>query len=184
MRDLNDESTKGMIAKFWNYGRRDIANGEIIFNRVKQKRMISLKDWVKDKVWLQEEAEFETGSTRADFIKAIEEAWEHKECHINQKKMVYSLITTAFQVQLETATQWDRWEIELESNLKMIIEEKGIALSYVIIEDDDPNLADQETWVYKAMHAAPHKGNAYLQDKLTVHNIILRNIADGSNAFT
>ena len=34
------------------------------------------------------------------------------------------------------------------------------------------------------MLAAPHKGNAYLQDKLTVHNIILRNIADVSDAFT
>ena len=65
-----------------------------------------------------------------------------------------------FQVQLETATQWDRWEIELESNLKMIIGEKGITLSYVIREDDDPNLADQETCEYKAMLAAPHQGNA------------------------
>ena len=36
--------------------------------------MISLKDWVKDKVLLQEEAEFETGTTRAEFIKAIEES--------------------------------------------------------------------------------------------------------------
>ena len=34
------------------------------------------------------------------------------------------------------------------------------------------------------MFAAPHKGNAYLQYKLTVNNIILRNIADGSDAFT
>ena len=94
------------------------------------------------------------------------------------------MITTAFQVQLETATQWDRWAIELESNLKMIIGAKGISLSYVIREDDDPNLADQETWEYKAMLTAPHKGNAYPQDKLTVHNIILRNITDGSDAFT
>ena len=70
----------------------------------------------------------------------------------------------------------DRWAIELESNLKMIIRAKGIALSYVIREDDDPNLADQETWECKAMIAAPRKVNAYLQDKLTVHNIILRNI--------
>ena len=72
----------------------------------------------------------------------------------------------------------------MESNLKIIIGAKGIALSYVIREDDDPNLADQETWEHKAMLAAPHKGNAYLQDKLTVHNIILCNIADGSDAFT
>ena len=72
----------------------------------------------------------------------------------------------------------------MESNLKMIIGEKGIALSYFIREDDDPNLADQETWEHKAILAAPHKGNGYLQDKLTVHNIILRNIADGLDAFT
>ena len=34
------------------------------------------------------------------------------------------------------------------------------------------------------MLAAPHEGNAHLQGKLTVHNIVLRNIADGSDAFT
>ena len=71
MLHLNDESTKGMIATFWDYGRRDVADGKIIFFiRFQQKRMISLKDWVKDKVRLQEEAEFETGTTQADFIKA------------------------------------------------------------------------------------------------------------------
>ena len=72
----------------------------------------------------------------------------------------------------------------MESNQKMIIGAKGIALSYVIREDYDPNLADQENWDYKAMLVAPHKGNVYLQDKLTVLNIILRNIADGLDAFT
>ena len=66
----------------------------------------------------------------------------------------------------------------------MIIGAKGIAISYVITEDDDPSLADPETREYKAMLAAPHEGNAYLQDKLTVHNIILRIIADGSDAST
>ena len=95
--------------------------------------MISLKGWVKDKGRLQEEADFETGTTRAEFIKAIEEESERKECCINQKKTGGSLIDTAFQVQLEIATHWYRWEIELEINLKMIIGAKGMALSYVMI---------------------------------------------------
>ena len=146
MRHLNDESTKGMIATFRDYGRRDVADGKIIFNRVQKKHMISLKDWVKKKVRLKEEVDFETGTTRDEFIKAIEEARERKECPNNQKKTGESLIATSFQVQFETATKWDRWEIELEINLKMIIGAKGIALSYFIREDDDPNLADQETW--------------------------------------
>ena len=76
MRHLNDESTEGMIATFQDYGHRDVAYGKIIFNRVQQKLMISLKDWVKDKVQLREEAKFETGTTQAELIKAIEEASE------------------------------------------------------------------------------------------------------------
>ena len=50
MRHLNDESTKGMITTFRDYVHRDVVDGKIIFNIVQQKRMISLKDWVKDKV--------------------------------------------------------------------------------------------------------------------------------------
>ena len=80
--------------------------------------MISLNDWVRDKIRLQEETEFETGTTKAEFIKPIEEASDRKECRINQKKTGESLITAAFQVQLETANKWDRWAIELESNLR------------------------------------------------------------------
>ena len=49
---------------------------------------------------------------------------------------------------------------------------------------DDPNLADQETWEYKAMLSAPHKSNSYLQEKLKVNIIIPRNILDSSDAFT
>ena len=64
MRHLNDGSTEGMIATFRDYDCRDVAGGKIIFNRVQQKCMISLKEWVKDKVRLQEEAKFETGTTR------------------------------------------------------------------------------------------------------------------------
>ena len=78
VRHLNDESTEGMVATFRDYGRRDVADEKIIFNRVQQKRMISLNDWVKEKVLLQQEADFETGTTRADFIKTIEEASELK----------------------------------------------------------------------------------------------------------
>ena len=63
---------------FQEYGHREVADGKTIFNRVQQKCMISLKDWVKDKVRLQGEAEIETGTTRAECIKAIEEPPERK----------------------------------------------------------------------------------------------------------
>jgi hypothetical protein len=181
---LNDESTEAMQATFRDYSRRDAADGKIIFNRVQQKRLISLKDWVKDKATVKDEVTFDNDTTRGEFIIAIEEASERKECQTNQKKTGDTLITATFQVQLETASQWDRWVVELKSNLKMIIGAKGIALSYVIRENDAPNLEEQETWEERASLAVPLSGNAYAQDRLTVHNIILRNIADGSDAFT
>ena len=74
MRHLNDELTEEIIASFRDYGCRHVSDGKIIFNRVQQKCMISLKDYMKDKVQFQEEVEFETETTRAEFIKAIEEA--------------------------------------------------------------------------------------------------------------
>ena len=66
----------------------------------------------------------------------------------------------------------------------MIIGAKGIALSYVIRESVAPDLSKRRNWEEKARLAAPHVGNTYTQDKLTVHNLILRNIADGSDAYT
>ena len=44
IRNLNNESTKEMIATFRDYGHRDVADGKIIINRVQQKCKISLKD--------------------------------------------------------------------------------------------------------------------------------------------
>ena len=42
------------------------------------------------------------------------------------------MITDEFQVKLEPAIQWERWEIEILSHLEIIVGANGIALSYVI----------------------------------------------------
>ena len=94
------------------------------------------------------------------------------------------MITTSFQVQLEAAGQWYRWVAELESNLKMIVGAQGIPLSYVIRENDTPDHTGRNTWEEKAVLADLLTMRLYNQDNLTVHNIILRNIADTSDAFT
>ena len=153
---LNDETEEGMVATFCDFGRRDANDGKIIFSRVQQKRITSLMDWVKDRVRIDEPTDFEAGTDRAEFITQLEEASERKKCRTNQKKIGDSLITSSFQVQLETATQWDRWIVELESNLKMIIGSKGIGLSYIIRENDDPDLEERATWDLKATLGVPH----------------------------
>ena len=89
-------------------------------------------DWVKDNTCLEEEASFPDVTTRHEVIYELEDATTRKKCRKEQKKVGGSLITTIFQVQIEATRQWDRWVVELESNLKMILGAQGIPLSYVI----------------------------------------------------
>ena len=74
--------------------------------------------------------------------------------------------------------------IELQSTLKTIIDVKGIALDYVIRKNDTPDLSDQANWEERARLAAPRYGNTYRLDTLAVHGVILRNIAESTDAYT
>ena len=84
-------------------------------------------DWVKDKNRHEEEVSFTYGKTRQELIYEIEEATTRKKCRKEQKKVGESLITTSFQVLIEASGQLDRWVVELESNLKMIVGAQGIS---------------------------------------------------------
>ena len=66
----------------------------------------------------------------------------------------------------------------------MIVGAQGIPLSYVIRYNDTPDEKERDTWKEKAVLAVSLTRILYKQDKLTVHNIILQNISDTSDAFT
>ena len=96
----------------------------------------------------------------------------------NKIKLGNILITTSFQVQLKASGQWDLWVVDVESNLKIIVGAQGIPLSYVIRENDTTDQTERETWEEKSVLAVPLTMRIYKKNNLTVHNIILRNIAD------
>ena len=121
---------------------------------------------------------------RQELIHDLEESPTRKKCRKEQKDFGEYWITTSFQVQLEADGKWDCWVVDLESNLKMIVKAQGIPLSYVIRENDVPYQTERDTWEEKAVLSVPLTGRLYKQDNLTVQNIILRNIADASDAFT
>ena len=67
---------------------------------------------------------------------------------------------------------------------KKFIVSKVIALLYVIRENDDLDLEETSMWDLNATLGTPHEGPSFAQDNVMVHNIILMNISDGSDAFT
>ena len=181
---LNDETAKGIQAACQEYSKRPTVGQRFIVNRVQQKRLIALMCWVKDRVRLNEEASFVSTTTRDEFRNEIAAALEREKMRADMKTKGEALNSTNFQVKLESASQWDRWSIELESTLKMTIGAKGIPLSYVIRADDAPDMTPQTTWEEKARLGVHLNGTSFTQDALAVHNLILRNIADNSNAYT
>ena len=101
LKHLNGETSEEILGTFRNYALRDKEDGNIIFTRVQQRRLISLMDWVKNKTCIEEEASFPDGTTRQELIYELEEATTRKKCRKEQKKVI------SFQVQLESSGQWD-----------------------------------------------------------------------------
>ena len=184
IRHLQYEDADGIQSACSGYARRTASKENFTVSRVRQKQLISLMHWVKDKHRLAEPAKFPLGTKQIQFTEAIQAANERKQCRVDQKKKGESLLTNDFQVNLESADQWERWLIELQSTLKMIIGAKGIALNYVIRQNDTPDLSDQDNWEERARLAAPHAVNTYRVDTLAVHGVILLNIAESSDMYT
>ena len=129
---LQDEDADNIKSACSGYARHTISNGKFTVSRVRQKRLISLMQWVKEKHRLAEPAKLPIGATQLQFTEANQAANECKQCQFDQKKKWDSLLTNNFQVKLEAANQWVRWLIELQSTLKMIIGTKGIVIDYVV----------------------------------------------------
>ena len=103
LKHLNGETSEEMLGTFREYARRDKEDGNIIFTRVHQRRLIPLMDWVKDKTRFEEEASFPDGTTRQEVIYELEESTTRKKCRNEQKKVGEYLIITSFQVQIVPA---------------------------------------------------------------------------------
>ena len=80
LKHLNGETSEEMLGIFRDYYRRDKEDGNIIFTRVQQRKLISLMDRVKDTTCLEEEASFTDVTTRYELIYELEEATTRKKC--------------------------------------------------------------------------------------------------------
>ena len=69
--------------------------------------------------------------------------------------------------------------MELNSTLNSIIGVKGVPLSYIIREEDDTVINKTNSpWDEKFVITVEYSEPEYKIEKLTVHQIILRNVAE------
>ena len=104
IRHLQDEDADGIQSACSGYSRRTASNGKFTISRVRQKRLISLMHWVKDKHRLAESAKFPLGTKQIQFTEAIQVANERKQCRVDQKKKGDSLLTNNFKLSWKPRT--------------------------------------------------------------------------------
>lgn len=182
--NLVAETESGIKDACLSYTKLQPEDTRFRLSRVVVKRLVNLMLWAKDRHRLNESVEFENGTTLADFLVLIEEARVRADLRKVQAKAGEALITSDFVQKLKNATQWERWNVELKAILNSIIGSKGIPIAYVIRENPDVELDGFATWELKAYNGATLAGPEYRSDCKLVHQIIIKNIADDSDAYT
>ena len=180
---LKNENADGIIAACTSYSKRAPAV-RFSLSRVQEKRLISLTHWVQDKYRTREPYQFEQGMTEPVFLALLQDAYERNESRKIQRTTGLALLGGSFSVQLESRHQWKRWSRELEDTLSSIIGVDGVPLNYVTRTVATPTVAGFTTWEEKVIGASPLNGRDFKQNAKMVHNIIMKNLSETSEAYT
>ena len=180
---LNNENAEGIKAACTSYTKFAMTS-KFSLSRVQQKRLISLMYWVQDRYRTREIYSFDAGITEPEFLSLIQDAYERHDSRKIQRTMGLSLLGGSFSIQLESRHQWKRWSRELHDTLSSIIGVTGVPISYVTRSNANPTLIGFATWEEKVIAASPIVGRDFKQDAKTVHNLIMKNLSENSEAYT
>ena len=178
---MSDDDVKDM---YTSYAKRTDAPFPIICSSVQKQRLRSLVLWVKDMSRAGLNLTFDDGTTRQEFLDEINASMLREQRRKEQKKIGESFHDADFNTKLKTQAQWEKFVEELESTLGMIIGTKGVPLTYVIREADDAEYDDSLNYDEAIIDAVELNGEDYKIDAKTVHQIILRNVHEDSDAYT
>ena len=167
-----------------SYAKRTDGPFPVILTPIQKQRVKSLVLWIKDQDRVNQPIEFPDGTNEATFRKALSDALERAERRRLQKKEGESYIDSTFNNKLKSGAQWEKWFEELDSTLGQIIGIRGVPLSYVIREKEEPHFDTTLTYEEAVIQGTVLEGPEFTQDSRTVHQVILKNIHEDSDAYT
>ena len=167
-----------------HYNKRNPSNSRFYVPRVVVKSIQDLMLYVQDQDRIGERLGVRGTVTEEEFRDNLSEARERHVRRAEIKKNGKALITTEFQTKLVGRNQWERWSIELQSTLNGIIGVNGVPIAYVIQREAQAGTDAIGDWDEMAIAKSPLEGAKFIQDSRVVHQIISRNIAEESDAYT
>ena len=181
LENMSDSDVKDVCS---SYSKRTDDPFPVILTPLERQRMKSLTLWVKDMIRVGQEPVFEDNTTRPTFIQALKDALSREMRRKEQKKVGESFHDHSFTTKLKSQAQWEKFNEELETTLCMIIGACGVPLSYVIREDEVSQFDHDLPYDESVIQAASLEGDEFRIDTRTVHQLILSNVVEDSDAYT
>ena len=121
---------------------------------------------------------------RSQINNALKAVLDKEQIRKDQRKAGESFLDHCLNKKLNSQAWWDKFVEELDSTLAMIFGSQGIPLTYVIRENEeslfDPNISYDNAII----HAAAFTGPKFDIDARLVHQLILYNVHEDSDAYT
>jgi hypothetical protein len=188
LEDLNDYTSEEIKDAVKNFRSHPTANQRFVVSANSTKKLVQLTLWVKDRIRLGQVAEFEDGTTQAEFVSIIDEAQQREQIRHERKKNAEGLATMKIDPPLKASSGWDGWKDSVNTALTLAYGSKGVPLLYVIRDIQastfpvTPAGAIAPSWEEVAIGAAPLTGLDYDADRKTVHLFLSNNISEDSDA--
>lgn len=161
-----------------------LAENSFAIPRVTMNRLISLKMWVRDQIRAGILPQVPDMATEQTIRAVIQEAALRATRRKDLKKTGENLVTSKFNNALKSQAQWEKWNEELNATLAGIIGVRGIPLSYVIRRNEPPIYNKHGVYEKDVILSTPLNGPEFITDASTVHQIILHNVHEDSDAYT
>eukprot|EP00546_Thalassionema_frauenfeldii_P004541 CAMPEP_0178917842 /NCGR_PEP_ID=MMETSP0786-20121207/13484_1 /TAXON_ID=186022 /ORGANISM="Thalassionema frauenfeldii, Strain CCMP 1798" /LENGTH=274 /DNA_ID=CAMNT_0020591463 /DNA_START=123 /DNA_END=948 /DNA_ORIENTATION=+ len=181
LQHLTEDDVKDLCS---SYAKRTDNPFPIILTPTQRKRFLALVLFVKDSIRAQVVPSFEDGTTAQELRDILDEALQQEKTRKEQKKVGESFHDTEFTHRLKSQAQWEKFNEELLATLNMIIGAQGAPIVYVIREEEKANFDQILDYEDALIQALILEGPEFKVDARTVHQIILKNVHEDSDAYT
>lgn len=182
LNDLNDLSPEDIKDACEAYPKRNVN----AFNvpRLMISRLQGLCLWAKDRNRVDAQVMLPNATTAQEVAIIVREATEREKRRKEMKKTGENLIDTTFNNKLRNQAQWQKFKEELNATLSMIIGLKGVPLTYVVRPIEAQNFDEFVPYEDAVIQGVPLDGPEFVHDARIVHQIILHNVPENSDAYT
>jgi hypothetical protein len=181
LNDLDQHSQEEMRKAIKGFKTLPTVADRFSLSALTTKRIVQLALWVKDRVRLGQQVEFENGTTQVMFTGEIEQAQQREQIRQDQKKTADGLSTLKIDPPLKNSAGWEAWTDAIRAALTIAHGSKGVPLLCAIRERDEPLFGGTD-WEELAINTAPFTGLDWEADRKTVHLFITNNVSEDSDA--